>query len=88
MRGDRKKSYVFLTPKGKLLKSELVPLAETVNSIAIRGLKPADIGTTRDVLLAIIGNLAQDELARDRPVPSTRALKHVRAGRGLRRKRA
>jgi MarR family transcriptional regulator, organic hydroperoxide resistance regulator len=84
MRGDRKKSYVFLTPKGKLLKNQLVPLAETVNRVAIRGLKPADISTTRDVLLAIISNLARDELARDMPMPSTRALKHLRSGRGLR----
>ena len=82
MDGDRKKSYVFLTPKGKLLKNQLVPLAETVNRIAIRGLNPGDVNTTRDVLLAIISNLAQDELARDMPMPSTRALKHVRAGRG------
>ena len=88
MEGDRKKSYVFLTPEGKRLKTKLVPLAETVNSIAIRGLNPADIRITRDVLLAIIGNLAREELARDMPMPSTRALKHVRAGRGLHQRRA
>jgi MarR family transcriptional regulator, organic hydroperoxide resistance regulator len=88
MDGDRKKSYVFLTPKGKLLKNQLVPLAEIVNRIAIRGLNPGDVNTTRDVLLAIISNLAEDELERDMPMPSTRALKHVRAGRGLRQRNA
>src|SRR5262244_4366980 len=60
--GDRKKSYVFLTPKGKRLKNQLVPLAETVNRIAIRGLGPGAVNTTRDVLVAIISNLAEDEL--------------------------
>src|SRR5215471_7576647 len=44
--GDRKKSYVFLTPKGKRLKNQLVPLAETVNRIAIRGLGPGAVNTT------------------------------------------
>jgi DNA-binding MarR family transcriptional regulator len=85
---DRKKVYVFLTPKGRQLKNQLVPLAETVNKIAIGGVKPAAVDTAREVLLAIIGNLAQDELERDLPIPSTRALKGVQAGRKRPRKRA
>lgn len=81
---DRKKSYVFLTPKGWLLKNELVPLAESVNNIAIRGVKPADVKTTRAVLLSIIDNLAKDEAARNCPMPSTRVLARFRArGRGV-----
>ena len=76
--GDQKRSYVYLTPRGRVLKSRLVPLAENVNQIAIRGVKPADINTTRQVLLAIISNLARDEIARDRPMPSTRALAALR----------
>jgi DNA-binding MarR family transcriptional regulator len=86
--GDKKKLYVFLTPKGRRLKEQLVPLAEMVNKIAVRGMNRADVATTREVLLAIIANLAQDEIARDLPIPSTRALKQVRAGRGPKRKRA
>ena len=85
--GDRKKIYVFLTPKGRRLKDRLVPLAETVNKIAVRGVKPAAVDATRDVLLAIITNLAQDELARDLPMPSTRSLKNVRGRRAAPRKR-
>ena len=69
---DRKKVYVFLTPKGRLLKSRLVPLAEDVNAIAMRGVKAADIGVTRAVLLALIENLARDE--QDKRMPSTREL--------------
>ena len=78
---DRKKVYVFLTPNGRLLKRSLVPLAEDVNRIAVRGLRKTDIATTRAVLLAIIENLARDE--QDKPMPSTRAL----AGLGARRTR-
>ena len=63
-----------------------MPLAEAVNAIAVRGIKPPDVNITREVLLAIIANLAQDELERDLPMPSTRALKHV--GSARRRKRA
>jgi DNA-binding MarR family transcriptional regulator len=85
--GDRKKIYVFLTAQGRHLKRQLVPLAESVNRIAVRGVKPRDVRTTRDVLLTMIANLAQDELGRDLPMPSTRALKHTRTG-GRRPKRA
>jgi DNA-binding MarR family transcriptional regulator len=77
--GDRKKVYVFLTPKGRLLKSRLVPLAEDVNGIAVRGVRAADIATVRAVLLAIIENLARDE--QDKRMPSTRALAGIGAGR-------
>jgi DNA-binding MarR family transcriptional regulator len=69
---DRKKVYVFLTPKGRQLKSRLVPLAEDVNAIAMRGVKAADIAVTRAVLLALIENLARDE--QDKRMPSTREL--------------
>jgi MarR family transcriptional regulator, organic hydroperoxide resistance regulator len=66
---------VFLTPKGRLLKSRLVPLAEDVNNIAVSGVAPSDIAAARAVLLAIIENLARDERgAPDKRMPSTRAL--------------
>jgi len=76
---DRKKVYVFLTPKGRALKRELVPLAEEVNAIAIRGVRKADIAVTRAVLLAIIENLAHDEAGKQ--MPSTRALARIGAKR-------
>ena len=72
---DRKKVHVFLTPKGRLLKRRLVPLAEDVNNIAVAGVKGADIAATRAVLLAIIENLARDDAATPaKRMPSTRAL--------------
>src|SRR6202022_4664386 len=81
---DRKKVYVFLTPKGRLLKSRLVPLAEEVNAIAMHGVKATDVGVTRAVLLALSESLARDE--QDKRRPSTREL--ARRGAKRVRKRA
>jgi DNA-binding MarR family transcriptional regulator len=81
--GDRKKVYVFLTPKGRALKRELVPLAEEVNAVAARGVPKADIAVTRAVLLAIIENLAREDAAQATRMPSTRALARL----GTKRKR-
>lgn len=77
MPDNRKNVYIHLTPKGRALRSKLVPLAEEVNDIAVRGVRPADLAATRSTLLAIIENLARDELDstnRRRRVPSTREL--------------
>ena len=79
--GNRKKVYVFLTPKGRQLRDKLVPLAEEVNRIAVRGVRPADITISRSVLFAIIENLARDEQGADMRMPSTRDLARVRIGR-------
>jgi DNA-binding MarR family transcriptional regulator len=81
---DRKKVYIFLTPKGRALKKRLVPLAEEVNSIAVEGVKPAHIATTRAVLLAIIENMARNEAALDKRMPSTRAMARLAAKAGRR----
>ena len=59
---NKKNMYVHLTPAGRALKKKLVPLAEQTNEISIQGLRPADIQTTRRVLLTILRNLAQDEM--------------------------
>jgi DNA-binding MarR family transcriptional regulator len=75
---DRKKMYVFLTPKGRRLRDKLVPLAEEVNRIAVRGVSAADIATTRMVLLAIIEKMARDEEGADMRMPSTRDLARLK----------
>ena len=46
MPGNKKKVFVFLTPRGRLLKAKLVPFAEQVNEVAIHNVKLADIITT------------------------------------------
>jgi len=81
---NRRNVYVHLTPRGRALKTKLVPLAEDVNAIGVAGLSAADIGTVRQSLIAIIENLARDEalaepattaenVARPKRAPRTRA---------------
>jgi MarR family transcriptional regulator, organic hydroperoxide resistance regulator len=87
---SRKEVLVYLTPKGRALKHKLVPLAEDVNAVALREVGPADIAATRRTLLALIANLAADELgspATRRRMPSTRELSRlVNASRARSRK--
>jgi MarR family transcriptional regulator, organic hydroperoxide resistance regulator len=84
--GDRKKVYVLLTAKGRTLRKHLVPLAEDVNRVAARGVKPLAIATTRKVLLAIIKNLDCDEHVAEMKMPSTRALAKLKKTPRRRRK--
>jgi DNA-binding MarR family transcriptional regulator len=84
--GDRKKIYVFLTPKGRGLRKKLVPLAEDVNRIAVRNIRSADIVRTRKLLLSIIENLARDEQTADMRMPSTRELGRLNGARPKRRR--
>jgi DNA-binding MarR family transcriptional regulator len=60
--GNRRKVHIFLTARGRALKRTLVPLAEAVNRVALRGVTPADIAATRRTLMAVLVNLARDEL--------------------------
>ena len=61
--GNRKNVHVRLTPRGRALKRKLVPLAVKVNEIGVARIDAADVAITREVLMGIIANLAQDELA-------------------------
>lgn len=74
---NRRKVHVYLTPKGRLLKAKLVPLAEDVNRVAIGDVSADHVAITRQTLLAILENLARDEIAASDPqrrIPSTREL--------------
>jgi DNA-binding MarR family transcriptional regulator len=87
---NRKNIHVFLTAKGRALKGKLVPLAEEVNGVAVKGIPKADVKRSREILITIIENLARDE-AGDGPrrVPSTRELARlVASGSRARRTRA
>lgn len=57
---NRKNVYVFLTPLGKRLKRVLIPLAEEVNAVALKGLSESQIETTRKALLIMVDNLSLD----------------------------
>ncbi len=60
---NKKNLYVYLTAKGRKLKQILVPLAEQVNQISVKGISSQDVATTRRVLLAILNNLANDDVS-------------------------
>ncbi len=86
---NRKMVYVFLTPRGRLLKSKLVPLAEEVNRIAVENINPQDITTMRHLLFTIIENLARDERqasSHKLRMPSTRELARLVHEAGKRRR--
>ncbi|ARP98666.1 MarR family winged helix-turn-helix transcriptional regulator [Pseudorhodoplanes sinuspersici] len=77
MPDSRRKVYVYLTPKGRLLKEKLVPLAEDVNRVAVGDVATEHIAITRQTLLTILENLARDEIVANDPerrIPSTREL--------------
>ena len=73
---NRKNVHVFLTPRGKALRRKLVPLAEQVNDVAVRGASAADVAATRRTLLVMVENLARDETrtGNRHRMPSTREL--------------
>lgn len=52
---------VNLTPAGRALKAVLVPLAESVNAVAIGGLSPQEVVAFRKTLAHMIANLEADE---------------------------
>lgn len=59
--GNKRNIHIHLTRKGRLLKEKLVPMAEEVNNIGVRGVDPDEIAITRHTLLSILRNLARDE---------------------------
>ena len=60
--GNRRKVYVTLTPAGQALRARLVPLAEQINEVAVRGASAAEIETVRRLLLRMLANLADDDM--------------------------
>lgn len=65
---NKKNMYVYLTNEGRALKEKLVPMAEDTNHVSVRGVSAQEVKTARKVLLAMIENLARDELVRSTPV--------------------
>lgn len=61
--GNRKNMHVFLTPAGRALQKKLVPQAEEVNHISVRGLPDRTVALLRQALLAMIENLAAEDAA-------------------------
>ena len=79
--GNKKNIYIYLTDAGRALKQQLVPLAEDANRISCTGVSTHDLAIVRGVLLAMIDNLAQDEvgqLAEPAIAPAARSGKRRR----------
>jgi MarR family transcriptional regulator, organic hydroperoxide resistance regulator len=84
-KADRRKLYIFLTPKGRKLKEQLLPLAREVVASSLLDLSQADNQEILRLLRAIQGNLSarlsalsQDYDARTAKRRSTTA-RHARA---------
>jgi DNA-binding MarR family transcriptional regulator len=84
---NRKNVYVHLTAEGRALKERLVPLAQEVNRVATRGVRPEDVSTTRLTLLAMLENLSAERPTRSSPRPPSRASRTSRSSPGSRRYR-
>lgn len=54
---------VNLTPKGRALKSKLIPLAEEVNSLVIEGMSAQEVADFRQTLQRMIDKLERHEAA-------------------------
>jgi len=65
--GNNKNNHVYLTEQGRALQSKLIPLAVDVNNIGVAGVDASEIAVAKKVLLAIITNLAREEIA---PLPA------------------
>ncbi len=81
--GDKKKVHVFLSKQGRSLKKKLVPLAEEVNEISMKGITPEELAITRKVLVTMAINLSTDELdaeERGKRMPSTQEVGRLTSG--------
>ena len=69
---NRKTVYIHLTPLGRSLEAELVPVAIDVNDVATQGLSAREIDAFRETLITIIENLEQHAaIGREAETPAT-----------------
>jgi DNA-binding MarR family transcriptional regulator len=70
--GDRRRSRLALTPGGRELAEQLLPIAETIAATVERGLSPSERAAVVAGLTKVIANLDRfegTELGRPSPVP-------------------
>ena len=58
---DRRTINIFLTPKGRNLKNELLRMAIGINEIATEGFTPEDMANIKRLMTAMKANLDRDE---------------------------
>jgi DNA-binding MarR family transcriptional regulator len=54
---DGRSNLIYLTPKGRAIESELIPLAQKNLVQAVEGISETDLATTKSVLSRIIANM-------------------------------
>ena len=79
---NNKNVYVYLSDEGRALKKKLIPMAEDTNSVSIEGIAADELKITRKVLLAMIENLARDELLQTPPTKRKAAVSKPAPRRG------
>jgi DNA-binding MarR family transcriptional regulator len=89
---SRRNIHIFLTQSGRALRKKLAPFADEIDVLAVAGIPDRDIVVTRRTLLAVIQNLATDELEslrKKRRVRSTREIsRFIGASRSSKRTRS
>ena len=58
---DRRKVHVFLTPKARMMRAELMVCVAEVNDLATRGIDEADMAVVRRVLVQLAENLNRED---------------------------
>lgn len=58
---DRRRTHVFLTPRGKALQATLTPFVIEVNRRATQGMSPAEVALLRELLTRVSANLTSEE---------------------------
>ena len=56
---DRRSKLIYLTPKGRAVVKELMPLATANPDRAVEGIASVDLATTRAVLHRMAGNTSE-----------------------------
>jgi MarR family transcriptional regulator, organic hydroperoxide resistance regulator len=57
---DKRKVHIFLTERGRALRSQLIPIAHEVNRIGTKSLTSAEIKTLLSLLARVMDNLVED----------------------------
>ena len=58
---DRRKMNIYLTEKGKSLRSKLVPVEEGINELALKGMTEAEQALFDRALRQVLANLSEDD---------------------------
>jgi len=72
--GNLRNICVYLTPAGRALQERLIPLAEDLHEVAVRGIAVEELAIVRKALQIIARNLKDDELESHRLMPPSRRI--------------